>query len=320
MPESAAPPLVIITEDLDESWQQWLSERCEVVRCSSDDDRFDKLLTRANALLVRTYTQVDAALLEHAPELRVVGRAGVGVDNIDVAACRARSIEVVHTPGANTRAVVELVTAFMLDAVRPRPSVDVAISAEDWKSIRVAAIGARQLSDMTMGVLGMGRVGQAMARVGAALDMRVLYNDLIEIDISARHDAQPVDIGELFEQADVLTVHIDHRAANRHFVDAKMLGLLPAGAIFINASRGFVVDARALAAWLAHDSGAKVFVDVHDPEPFGSDYPLLGCARATLTPHIGAATRSAHHNMSSVVEDVWRVLQGEVPHWRAPEV
>jgi len=309
---------VIQTEDLDESCRDWLAERCEVVRCASEDAAFGELLTRASGMVVRTYTRVDGAMLSRAPGLKVVGRAGVGVDNIDVAACRARGVEVVYTPDANTRAVVELVTAFMLDAQRPRAFVERALDLGEWKRVRAEMVAPAQTGDLTLGILGLGRVGSGLARVGAAFNMRVVYHDLIEIPPDKRHGASPVSADELFGAADVLSVHIDGRASNRGVVDGRRLGRMKQGALLINTSRGFVIDNSALAEWLRRDTSARAILDVHEPEPFGDEYPLLGLPNCFLTPHIGAATRTAHRNMSWVVRDVWRVLSGEKPEFPAP--
>jgi len=311
-------PRVIQTEELDEVCRRWIGERCELVQCPADDPRFDGLLNGAQALVVRTYTRVDAALLERAPRLRVVGRAGVGLDNIDVAACHARRVEVVHTPDANTRAVVELVTAFMLDALRPRAFVDRAMEIGEWKRVRRELMARRQLADLTLGIIGLGRVGSAMARVGAAMTMRVLYNDLLPIAPEQRFGAQPATLEEVADAADILTVHVDDRPSNRDLIDETVFRLLRPDAVFINASRGFVVDARALAAYLRANPAAQAILDVHEPEPFGADYPLLGLPNAHLTPHIGAATATANRNMSWVVRDVWRVLNDEKPEFPAP--
>ncbi len=310
--------LVIQAEELDGACRDWLGERCEVVRCGPDEAGFASLLARAGGLVVRTYTRVDGVLLRAAPNLRVVGRAGVGVDNIDVGACRARGVEVVYTPDANTRAVVELVTAFMLDALRPRVFLDSALDRAGWKHARGELVAPRQLNELTLGILGLGRVGSGVARVGAALNMRVLYHDLREIPPGARHGAEPVSAERLFSEADVLSVHVDGRPSNRGWVDAGRLELLRPGAMLINTSRGFVIDNGALAAWLRGDESARAILDVHEPEPFDSSYPLLGLSNCHLSPHIGAATRAAHRNMSWVVRDVWRVLSGERAEFPAP--
>lgn len=318
MTDQHSPPMVVQAEELDPACAAWLAERCRVEPVGPEDTRFHALIARAQGLVVRTYTRVDAALLAAAPLLRVVGRAGVGLDNIDLHACREQGVEVVYTPDANTRAVVELVTAFILDAIRPRLFLDKPLDLKAWKSLRQELLAPRQLADMTLGILGLGRVGTAMARVGAALNMRVLYNDLRSIDPPARHAAQPAALEELFRAADILTVHIDDRASNTRFIAEPLLALLRPGSIFINASRGFVVDNAALAAWLSRHGNSQAILDVHEPEPFPADYPLLGLKNAHLSPHIGAATRTAHRNMSWVVRDVWRVLEGQPPEFPAP--
>lgn len=315
----AGRPFVVVTEELDEACRLWLAERCEVEACPSEDARFGELIGRAGGLVVRTYTQVDSALLAKAPGLRVVGRAGVGLDNIDIAACRARGVEVVHTPDANTRAVVELVTAFMLDALRPREYLDKPLALKEWKSVRSGMVAPRQLAELTLGILGLGKVGGGVARVGAAMQMPVLFHDVRDISGEARWGAQPVSADDLFARCDVVSVHVDERASNRGLVGAALLARLKPGAMLINTSRGFVIDASAAAAWLKRDPSAMAILDVHDPEPFGADYPLLGLPNARLTPHIGAATRLAHRNMSWVVRDVWRVLSGEKPEFCAAD-
>ncbi|MFN7021400.1 MAG: NAD(P)-dependent oxidoreductase [Phycisphaerales bacterium] len=306
-------PLVIQTEPLDREAAAWLAERVELARCSSHDAGFAALLARADGLAIRTYTRVDDGLLALAPRLRVVGRAGVGLDNVDVEACRRRGVSVVSTPGANTRAVVELVTAFMLDALRPRVFLDKALSAERWGELRKELIAPRQLGDLTLGIVGFGRVGSAVGRVGAAMDMRVVYNDLLEIAPERRAGASPAGLDEVLASADVLTIHVDGRAGNRGLIGSRALARCRPDVVFINTSRGFVVDAGALAAFLRENAGAQALIDVHEPEPFGPDYPLLGLGNAHLSPHIGAATSSAHKNMSWVVKDIWRVLCGERP-------
>lgn len=310
-------PLVIQTERLDDTCASWLAQRCELVRCASDEPRFRELLPRAQGLIVRTYTLIDEALLGAAPNLRVVGRAGVGLDNIDLHACAKRGVVVVNTPDANTRSVVEFVTAVMLDWVRPRPNVAAALPQSEWSALREASVAPLQLSDLTLGIYGLGRIGAAMARVGAALDMRVVYNDLLDIPEEQRHGAEPVDRDTLLFDADVLTVHVDERPSNRHLIDEDATRHWKDDILFINASRGFVVDNAALAAFLRGAPEAFAVLDVHDPEPFGPDYPLLGLKNARLTPHLAAATDTSHLNMSMVVRDVWRVLNGERPEFPA---
>jgi phosphoglycerate dehydrogenase-like enzyme len=314
MSSDPAKPLVVRTEPLDPQAAQWLSERVNLVECPfSDSRRLGQLLPDALGLLVRTYTRVDAALLDRAPRLRVVARAGVGLENIDIPACSARNIRVVSTPDANSSAVAELVFAVLLDAIRPRLFLDKPVTPDRWASLRAELLGRRQLEDLTLGVLGLGRVGSRVARIGSAFGMRVLYHDLRDIPHHDRCGAKSVAFDRLLSQADVLSVHVDGRPDNRLLLGANQFPLLKPDAIFINASRGMVVDHAALARFLREHPAASAILDVHEPEPITAENPLLGLPNAHLMPHIGAATAKAHANMSWVVRDLWRVLQGEPP-------
>lgn len=310
--------LVVQSEELEPEPADWLAERCEYVECSfRDRTRFLELMARASGLIVRSYTRVDQDLLEQAPELRAVARPGVGLDNIDLEACRHAGVRVLHTPGANAQAVVELVLAFAMDALRPRVFLDSGIGLDDWKSVRSELTGLRELGGLRVGVYGMGTIGRRVARVMIALGCEVVYHDFVEVDAAERHGAVPVSREELLRSCDLITVHVDERQDNRGLLGTEAFGLMKPDAVFLNTSRGLVVDVPACAAFFAANPGASALLDVHDPEPFGDDYPLLGLPNVHLSPHIGGATRQAKLAMSWVVRDLWRVLQGEPPHHAA---
>jgi phosphoglycerate dehydrogenase-like enzyme len=311
-------PLVIQAEDLAEECAVWLAERCELIRCRCDEPNFRAHLAVAEGLVVRSYTPVDEAMLESAKKLRVVGRAGVGLDTIDLAACKDRGVRVVHTPGANTQAVVELVFAMLLDVVRPRvfvckPIVDL----DAWKQARRNLTAERELSSMTLGILGLGRIGSRVAQVAGAIGMSVIYHDTEEIPIGNRFGAKPVSRDELLAQSDALTVHVDGSPKNRHIIGADEFAQMKPGVVFLNASRGFVVDPFACASFMIGHPEACALLDVHEPEPFDATYPLLEIKNVHLTPHIGGATGPANRAMSWVVRDVWAVLAGEEPEFEA---
>lgn len=311
--------LVIQIEHLAAEPAAWLAQRCRLVACARDDSRFFGFLAEARGLVVRTYTVVDEALLDAAPALRVVGRGGAGLDNIDLAACRARDIEVVYTPEANTQAVVEYVLCLLASVLRRAVSLDEPVGADVWRRLRADLAGPRQMSELTLGVLGLGRIGSRLAEVAAAIGFeRVLYNDLVEIPAARRHGAVPVPVERLFGEADVVSVHIDGRPGNRRFVDRHLIGCMKPGVILINTSRGFVVENLALAEFLRANPEALALLDVHEQEPFAGTYPLLGLDNARLYPHLAAATRRADVNMSWVVRDVAAVLAGARPRHPAP--
>jgi phosphoglycerate dehydrogenase-like enzyme len=224
----------------------------------------------------------------------------------------------VHTPGANTSAVVEFVLAVLLDAIRPRLFIDRAMTPAQWESLREDLTAPRQVEGLTLGVLGLGRVGSCVARIAGALGATVLFNDLLDIPETARAGAQPVPLEALLQRADALTVHVDGRPANRGLIGERALALVRPDMLMINTSRGLVVDEPALAAFLLAHPDSRAILDVHAQEPIGLDSPLLGLPNVYLTPHIGAATRPAHLAMSWVVRDVWRVLCGQAPERPAP--
>jgi phosphoglycerate dehydrogenase-like enzyme len=194
------------------------------------------------------------------------------------------------------------------------------VDAARWHEIRASDVLGRQLCELTLGIYGLGRIGKGMARVGRALDMRVIYNDLLEIPEADRHGAEPVDPETLLAESDVLSIHVDSRPSNRNLVGEEACARLRPDVLLVNSSRGFVVDTPALASFLRANPGAHAMVDVHEPEPPPADNPLWGVANATLTPHEAAATALARENMSWVVRDVWRVVSGERAAFPAPEL
>ena len=310
--------LVVRTEHLDPEAETWLAERCEVVHAEVDSEDLTAIADRVHGLVVRTYTIVDEGLLDRLPGLQVVARAGVGLDNIDVDACRRRGVEVVHTPDANTQAVVEYVTCLLCDAIRPRLTLDEPVSRNRWSEIRSEVCGAWQMNELVLGILGFGRIGRRVAQVATALGFNTVYHDLLEIPESNRHGASPVSMEGLLAESDVLTVHVDGRDANHGLLDAGIIGRLKSDVILLNTSRGFVIEEGPLAAWLESNPTALAILDVHATEPFTEDDPLLGLSNAHLAPHLASRTTTALSNMSWVVKDVWRLLQGESPRHPAP--
>ncbi|MCW5754424.1 MAG: hypothetical protein KIT24_06950 [Phycisphaeraceae bacterium] len=312
-----ALPLVVVTEELHPEAIAWLEARCEVVGCPAHSPDLGGALASAEGLIVRTYTKVDAELLARAPRLKVVGRAGVGLENIDLGACRERGIAVVHTPDANTGAVVEFVVATIFDALRPRVFLDKPMELPVWQTLRNELVAKREVGELVLGIVGLGRIGSRLARAAAGLGMTVHYHDVREIEPSARHGAEPATLDRVMTASDIISIHVDGRPENARFLEAALLSRMKPEVVFVNTSRGFVIDNFALADFMIGHPEALAILDVHEPEPFGVDYPLLDIANVHLTPHIAAATAPAKARMSRVVEDVWRVLSGETPRWRA---
>lgn len=312
-------PLVLVTEGSHPTPLAWLREHARVVEAAPDSPAFDAALPDADGMVVRTYTRVNTALLARCPKLRVVGRGGVGLENIDVAACRARGVEVVYTPDANTLAVGDFVIGLALQLLRPWAVFrDRAYDPAEFKRVRDTHHGV-QLNELTVGILGMGRVGRRVGHLAAnGFGARVIYNDLLDVRSHLTFPATAVDPPTLFREADVVTLHVDMRPGNEHLVGEPLLSLMKPTAVLINASRGEVLDAAALAAAVRGKRIAGAALDVYDPEPPPADFPLLGLENVLLTPHMAARTHTAVVNMSWVVRDVAEVLSGRAPRYPAP--
>ena len=316
------PPRVLVTEGSDAEPLAWLRTKADVVEVGPADPAFAAALATAQGMVVRTYTKVTADLLAAAPQLKVVGRGGVGIENIDVAACRARGVEVVYTPDANTLAVGDFVFGYLLQLLRPwnffrhEP-----YPPKEFKRVRDTVRG-RQLNELTIGILGMGRVGRRVGHVAAnGFGMRVIYHDVADVTATGGpldFPAAAVTPDALYADCDVLTIHVDMRPGNANLVGAAELGRMRPTAVVVNTSRGEVLDAAALADALRAGRLAGAAVDVFAPEPPGLDLPLLGVPNVLLTPHLAARTHTAIANMSWVVRDVMAVLDGHRPRYPAP--
>lgn len=320
MPDgSPALPLVLVTEGSDAAPLDWLKRHARVIEASPDAPEFAAALPDVQGMVVRTYTRVNADLLDRAPKLKVVGRGGVGLENIDVAACRSRGVQVVYTPDANTLAVGDFVFGYALQLLRPWNFFrDRAYAPKEFKQIRNTVRG-RQLNELTIGILGMGRVGRRVGAIAAGgFGMRVIYNDLLDVASKLTFPATAVDQPTLIREADILTVHIDMRPGNENLIAAAQLAMMKPTSILINTSRGEVLDAAALADAIRSKRLAGAALDVFAPEPPAADFPLLGFDNVLLTPHLAARTYTAIENMSWVVRDVMDVLQGRAARYPAP--
>lgn len=312
-------PTILVTEGSDPVPLDWLRQRANVVEAGLESPSLAGHLSVAEGLLVRTYTKVTDSFLNGAPKLKVVGRGGVGLENIDVAACRRRGIQVVYTPDANTLAVGDFVFGYMLQLLRPWNFFrDTVYDPKEFKRIRNTVRGP-QLNELTLGILGMGRVGRRVGQIGAAgFGMKVIYNDLLDVAGDLKFPATAVDKPTLYRDADILSIHITMLPGNENLIGAPELAQMKRTAILINTSRGEVLDAQALAGALRAKKLAGAALDVYWPEPPKPDFPLLGLNNVLLTPHLAARTYTALENMSWVVRDVMEVLEGRSPKHPAP--
>jgi len=280
------------------------------------DSELRAALADAAALLVRTYVRVDAGLLDVAPQLRVIGRGGVGLDNIDVSAARARGVTVVYTPAASTRSVAEHTLALLLAVERRILAGDAAVRGGTFRQTRDATV-FRELGDLTLGIVGMGRIGSAAARIAAlGFGMRVVYTDVVPVG-PFDFPATPVALARLLAESDVISLHVPLTRQTRGMIDAEALARCRSTAILLNTSRGAVVDSAALAEALTQGRLAGAGIDVFDAEPVPAGHPLRSAPNAVLSPHVAGRSAAALAHMNDVVDDVIRVLSGSPPRFAA---
>lgn len=251
-------------------------------------------LDDADGLIVRSATRVSEDLLTHAPRLRVIGRAGVGVDNIDVDAATDRGILVMNTPGGNAASVAEHTLALMLSLARSIPQLNASMHAGKWEKSGTA--GA-ELRGKTLGLIGLGRVGAEVARRARALEMRVLAHDpYLSPDRAAEWGAELVSMAELLAQSDFVSLHAALSPATERMMNAQTIAQMKRGARLVNAARGELVDEAALADALrsGHLSGAAL--DVFAVEP-PRDSPLLELQNVIATPHVAGSTAEAQEEV-----------------------
>ena len=310
---------IVITEFLEPAAVEVLERRFKVHwdrELWNKRGELEKLVRDIPALIVRNRTRVDKALLDLAPKLKVVGRLGVGLDNIDVAACEARGIEVCSARGANATSVAEYAIAMAMMLLRKRAYLDThRLVAGEWPREELGK-GA-ELAGKCLGVVGLGSVGGTSARKGRALEMRVVASDPYLADSHENwHLAQKVSLEALLGQADVVTVHCPLNAETRGLIGERQMAQMRAGAVLINSARGGIVDEAACAAALRSGHLGGAALDVFDDEPIKSEAGkrFAGIANVILTPHISGVTAEANHRVSLMtVESVARVLDKARP-------
>jgi len=264
----------------------------------TEDDRasLTSALAGASGLIVRSRTVVDAELIEGSDSLEVIGRAGVGVDNIDIEAATRRGIAVLNAPAANTYSTAELAFALILAAARNIPAADASVRAGEWKR---KALKGSQLFGKTIGVVGAGRIGAEMVRRARAFGMRVLaFDPYVTAERANELGLALVSLDKLLESSDIVTVHVPLTEENRGLIGEEQIARMPDGAMLINAARGGLVDEGAVAAALVSGKLGAAGLDVYEREPLPEDSPLRSAPNLVFTPHIGASTAEAQVEVS----------------------
>lgn len=262
-----------------------------------------------DALVVRSETKVTAEVIQAAQRLRIIGRAGVGVDNIDVAAATQRGIIVVNSPEGNTIAAAELTIAMLMALARNIPQADRSLRAGEWK--RSKFVGT-EVYRKTLGVIGLGKIGREVARLAKGLGMTVIAHDpFTPTEIAERLGITLTDLDSLLAQSDFVTIHTPLNEQTRNMMNATRIAKMKHGARLINCARGGIVDEQALADAIQSGKLAGAAVDVFSREPPSADNPLLSLQQCVVTPHLGASTEEAQVNVAvDVAEQIVSVLRG----------
>lgn len=306
---------VLLTDGLEESGQALMRQSLTV------DDRTgisaeDLLLVVGDydALIVRGRTKVNAAVFAAGKNLKVVGRAGVGVDNIDLAAAKAAGVTVVNSPLATTVAVAELTLGMMLALVREIPRADHSMKEGKWLK---KEFEGSELNGKTLGIIGMGRIGASVGARSAAFGMKLVgYDPLIPADEIKSRGAEPVSLEELYRQADIITLHIPLTADSKNLLNAGSFSKMKKGVLVVCAARGGVIDEDALLAALNSGQVAGAALDVFSVEPPGLT-DLVKHPKVIAIPHIGAQTMEAQGRAANdISSEILRALNHEPLRWK----
>ncbi len=284
---------ILISDKLAEAGINYLNEQDNIqvhIETGLNEDQLSEIIGNYDALLIRSGSKVTKKVLESAQKLKVVGRAGIGVDNVDVPAATEQGVIVMNTPDANATTTAELAVAHMLSLSRHLPIADRSIRAGKWE--RSKLMGS-ELAHKTLAILGFGTIGRIVAKRGLGLNMRVIaYDPFVTTEIFEEVGAQPVELEELVEQADYLTLHCPLIEKTRGIIGREQLANMKKTAMIINCARGGLIDEAALHDALKNQEIAGAALDVYENEP-PENSPLLELDNIVFTPHLGASTKEA---------------------------
>ncbi|MBL0123098.1 MAG: hydroxyacid dehydrogenase [Betaproteobacteria bacterium] len=298
---------ILISEFMDEAAVASLQGGFDTSYDATLVDRREELLGKlkdVDALIVRNRTQVNGEILAAAPKLKVVGRLGVGLDNIDLPACRARNVEVIPATGANALAVAEYVIGTAMMLLRGVYFSTAAVAAGQWP--RGPLSNGREIGGKTLGIIGFGGIGQLTAQLAQGLGMRVVATDPM---ISA---ASPIwketcvtclTLDQLLAECDVVSLHVPLVPETRNLINAARLAMMKADAVLINSARGSIIDEAALAAALKSKQLGGAALDVYDAEPLKAGSPLAECPNLILTPHVAGVTTESNTRVSGMIAE-----------------
>jgi len=306
---------ILITDGLQDSAIA-IMEKAAKVQNQPDISAVDLIqaVSTVDALIVRGRTKVTAEVLAAASNLKVVGRAGVGVDNIDLNAAKAKNVVVVNAPQSTSIAVAEHAFALLLSLARQVPLADAGLRRGEWLKKKLEGF---ELYGKTLGIIGMGRIGGHVAARAAGFGMLCLgYDPLVPADEIAKRGAQPAELKNLLNRSDILTLHVPLTPETRGLINAERITQMKRGAYIVCTARGNVIDETALLAALESGQIAGAALDVFAQEPV-VDSPLVKHPKVVCTPHIAAQTGEAQERAArDIAEEILTVLRGQTPRWR----
>ena len=301
---------VLVSDPIDQAGLDILSQVAQVdVKIGLSPEELVEIVPNYDALMIRSGTKVTKAVIEASQQLQIIGRAGVGVDNIDVAEATRRGIVVVNSPEGNTIAAAEHALAMILALSRHIPAADQSVKAGEWKRKQFTGV---EVYKKTLGVVGLGKIGSHVAAAARAMGMRLLaYDPFISSERAEQLGCRLVDLDLLFREADYITLHLPKTPETTPLVNERTLELMKPTARIINCARGGIIDETALADAIRAGKIAGAALDVYEDEPLG-DSPLRELGRSVvLTPHLGASTEEAQINVAiDVAEQIRDVLLG----------
>jgi D-3-phosphoglycerate dehydrogenase / 2-oxoglutarate reductase len=307
---------ILLTDGLEENGQGIMRQSAEVVdRAGISADELLKVVGEYDALVVRGRTKVTDAVLAAAPQLKVVGRAGVGVDNIDLKAAKQRGVTVVNSPMATTIAVAELTLSLMLALVREIPRADSAMKNGKWLK---KELEGTELWGKSLGIIGFGRIGQSVAKRAKAFDMNVvaICDPFVDCNVVNEAGCVAVSLEELLKAADIITLHVPLAEGTRSMLGREQFALMKDGVRIVDAARGGVIDEEALLEALESGKVAGAALDVFSTEPPGQT-ALVSHPRVIATPHIGAQTVEAQQRAANdIATEILAALRGDPLRWK----
>jgi D-3-phosphoglycerate dehydrogenase len=290
---------------------------CEIVYAEGfEPDQINRAVQDVDGILARAQGMIDGPAMDCAPNLKVIGRHGIGVDNVDVDAATSRGIFVVNTPVAPAESVAEFVAMGMIALPRRIVQADPATRALDWGFRN--SVHPPELLGKTLGIVGFGRIGRRIAEIcGLGFRMNILYADAFPAppEEEERLSATRVSVDELLAASDFVTLNVPLLESTHHLINAEALARMKPSSILVNCARGPVVDEVALAEALKNGVIAGAVIDVFEQEPVVETNPLLGLENVLLTPHYSGHSAESAENMSMVASDIVRVLQGLQPEY-----